>query len=38
MSKINFEEEVANIDQDSLESVSGLLQKQLKMETEIKIE
>ena len=30
MSKINFEEDVANIDQDSLESVSGLLQQQLK--------
>ena len=37
MSKINFEEDVANIDQDSLESVSGLLQQQLKMETEIEI-
>ena len=37
MSKINFEEDVANIDQESLESVSGLLQQQLKMETEIEI-
>ena len=37
MNKINFEEDVANIDQDSLESVSGLLQQQLKMETEIEI-
>ena len=37
MSKINFEEDIANIDQDSLESVSGLLQQQLKMETEIEI-
>ena len=37
MSKINFEEDVANIDQESLESVSGLLQQQLVMETEIEI-
>jgi hypothetical protein len=37
MNKINFEEDVANIDQESLESVSGLLQQQLKMETEIEI-
>ena len=29
MSKINFEEDVANIDQESLESVSSLLQQQL---------
>ena len=35
MSKINFEEDVANIDQQSLESVSNLLQQQLKMETEV---
>ena len=34
---IGFEEDVANIDQESLESVSGLLQQQLKMETEIEI-
>jgi len=37
MSKINFEEDVANIDQESLESVSSLLQQQLKMETEVEI-
>ena len=37
MSKINFEEDVANIDQESLESVSSLLQQQLKMETEIEV-
>ena len=37
MSKINFEEDVANIDQESLESVSGLLQQQLVMETEIEV-
>ena len=37
MSKINFEEDVVNIDQESLESVSSLLQEQLKIETEIEI-
>ena len=37
MSKINFEEDVVNIDQQSLESVSTLLQEQLKIETEIEI-
>ena len=37
MSKINFEEDVANIDQEGLESVSGLLQQQLKMETEVEL-
>ena len=35
MSKINFEEDVANIDQTGLESVSELLRKQLQMESEI---
>ena len=37
MSKINFEEDVANIDQESLESVSSLLQQQLIMENEVEI-
>ena len=37
MSKINFEEDVANIDQESLESVSSLLQQQLVMENDIEI-
>ena len=37
MSKINFEEDVVNIDQESLESVSSLLQEQLKIETEIEV-
>ena len=35
MSKINFEEDVANIDQTGLESVAELLRKQLQMESEI---
>ena len=35
MSKINFEEDVANIDQTGLESVAELLRKQLLMESEI---
>ena len=38
MSKINFEEDVVNIDQDSLESVSELLRQQLRMEAEIEID
>jgi hypothetical protein len=37
MNKINFEEDVANIDQESLESVSSLLQQQLVMENDIEI-
>jgi hypothetical protein len=37
MSKINFEEDVANIDQESLESVSSLLQQQLIMENEVEM-
>ena len=37
MSKINFEEDVVNIDQDSLESVSELLRQQLRMEAEIEL-
>ena len=35
MSKINFEEDVANIDQAGLESVAELLRKQLQMESDI---
>ena len=35
MSKINFEEDVANIDQTGLESVAELLRKQLQMESQI---
>ena len=38
MSKINFEEDVANIDQTGLESVAELLRKQLQMEAEIETE
>ena len=38
MSKINFEEDVANIDQTGRESVAELLRKQLQMEAEIEIE
>ena len=38
MSKINFEEDVVNIDQDSLESVSELLRQQLRMEAEIELD
>ena len=37
MNKINFEEDVANIDQESLESVSSLLQQQLIMENEVEM-
>ncbi len=35
MSKINFEEDVANIDQTGLESVAELLSEQLRIETVI---
>jgi len=39
MSQINFEEDaVTKLDQDQLEEVSGLLQKLLKIETEIQVE
>ena len=35
MSKINFEEDVANIDQTGLESVAELLREQLRLESVI---
>jgi hypothetical protein len=35
MSKINFEEDVANIDQTGLESVAELLREQLRLESAI---
>ena len=35
MSKINFEEDVANIDQTGLESVAELLREQLRLENVI---
>ena len=37
MSTINFEQDVANIDQTGLESVAELLRQQLKMESEIEL-
>ena len=38
MSKINFEEDVANIDQSGLESVAELLREQLRMEADIEVD